>query len=322
MAGTALLERELEKLSEEQKQQRSSVSEAEKEHDRLISENYQKLISNEEAPWSEPYAYNAAEDNFSRRTYELSEGATDLKSAHVPEYQQYQPKYHAPIVPSSVPGAPSAAQRIADYVPVRVGMQSLQRFGDMPAEPVRNRTAEYAPAAQPIYAPVYDSSYTPAAEAPARPRLFEGLTYKNGELYDSSSALEAPVYDSSYAPVREVPVTPAAEQTDSEEDALPTQRTMESVRHAEEAEPSVGFFASLSLKTKVVLAAVVAAIVLMIAGICINTTILNSVQAEVLSHQEEISRLSEQASAIQAELDYVTDPETIAEWALSQNMTK
>lgn len=324
MAGMALLEREIEKLNEDRRQEQDSATQAQQEHDRLISENYQKLLSNEDAPWSEPYAYNGAEDNAARKTYDFSGSRDALKSNHVPEYQNYQPGYHTPAVPSSVPGAPSAAQRIADYIPVKVGMQSLQRFGDMPAAPVRNVT-DYAPvAAQPLYAPTYDSSYTPAVGTPERTRLFEGLTYQNGELIDARAPAAEPVYETAYAPAEEtVPVYEREDEELSEEDALPTVRTLQSVgRMQEEQQERVGFFASLSVKAKIALAAVAAMVVLMIVMICVNAATLGSVQAEVLSRQEEVVRLTEQSDSIREELDYITDPDTIAEWAQSQNMTR
>lgn len=315
-ASMELLEREIEKRTEERRVEAAPASYEEQEHRRLMSESMRKLLEPQEDTRFDRYTPPA---NPAVRTYDTETAA--LRSDHVPAYQSPEAavsEYHPPVVPT-VAGAPSAAQRIADYVPVTLGMQSVVRFADMPQS--------YAPAAAP--------------EAPARQEsekragLFENLLYQNGELLDTSveapvgetAHIYAPIYSPSYMP-EDVPEpeteNAAAVGAEEGEDALPTKRTMESVRHAEDnaERQEAGFLSALSLKTKLVLAAVTAVIIILLAAICVNTAILNSLNANVTARQSDLDRLTETYTGIVEEITDLTSPDNIDQWAFEHGMTR
>ena len=348
MAAIPVLDREIARLSEEQREYRKQENEAAQLHGKSISENYRKLVEPQQnEPWAEPYAYNTqaynpAQADPSLRTYDMSAPAyapevpsqnyapaPAYREQRAPQQSYYQPvyrsdyrepEYHAPVVPSSTPGAPSAAQRLNDYVPIRAGMQSLTRMGDMPS-----------------YAPAANASSAPAAE---KKQLFEGLTYQNGELIDNT--VVAPTYDSSYVPAAPVyapaeagvyagtPAAAPAYEEEDEDDALPTRMTLDAATHApqriETAEKSenhvVGFFRALSTQAKVALACVAVVVVAMISLICVNTALLNSAEAAVLSRQEQVAVLAERAEEVQSEIDRYNSEEYIDAWAQEQGMTR
>lgn len=286
-----------------------TMSEEEREHRRLMSERMRALLEGSDERTSAPvgaYEYTAP-----------------LRSEHVPAYQQgafSMNEHHAPVVPTS-PNAPSAAQRLADYIPVTVGMQSLQRMGDMPA----SRVTDYAPAYTPAYAPAPDET-----AAPAHAKLFESLLYKDGELIDS--AVEAPVREETYAPAREevyapeydpsyVPLAEGGE-TAEEEDALPTRKTMESIEQHTENKSHNVFVTALSTRAKLVLLAVTAVILLLFAVICVNTAIINSLDKDIAAREEELVRLSGTMESIEDEIGNLTAPENIESWALEHGMSR
>ena len=346
MAGIPVLDREIARLSEEQREYRKQENDAAQLHGRSISENYRKLIEPQQnEPWAEPYAYNTqaydpAHADPSLKTYDMSAPAyapeapsRSYAPAYAPEsapQQNYyqpvyrsdyrEPEYHAPVVPSSTPGAPSAAQRLNDYVPIRAGMQSLTRMGDMPS-----------------YQPQGSAAYAPAAPAGEKKQLFEGLTYQNGELIDNTGTV-APTYDSSYVPAAPayapaqagVYAGTAYEDEEDEEDALPTRMTldaatrapqrMETVERSENA--VVAFFRALSTKAKVALACVAVVVVAMISLICVNTALLNSAEAAVMSRQEQVQVLAQRAEELQAEIDHYNSEEYINQWAQEHGMTR
>ena len=215
--------------------------------------------------------------------------------------------------------APSAAQRLNDYVPIRAGMP-LTRMGDMPS---------YAPQA---------SYASPAAPAAEKKQLFEGLTYQNGELIDNT--VVAPTYDSSYVPAAPAyapaeagayagTAAPVFEEED-EDDALPTRMTLDAATRApqrietveRQENAVVGFFRALSTKAKVALACVAVVVVAMISLICVNTALLNSAEAAVLSRQEQVQMLTERAEEIQAQIDHYNSEEFIDQWAQEHGMTR
>lgn len=180
--------------------------------------------------------------------------------------------------------------------------------------------AEVAPAANdaPVRASERLAAYH-AYPAPAtRRNLFEGIALKNGELVRETFSEPA------QAPVAEVaPAAPAISVAAEEEDARPTPRTMAALNARVQTEASVqqGFFAGLSTRTKAILLTVAAAIVLVIALICINTAILNSLNAQIDDRQAIVDDLAAQAQSIQESISEITDPETIREWALENGLT-
>lgn len=286
-------------------------TEEEREHRRMMSERMRALLAGDESSAeSKPVG-----------AYEYP----TLRSEHVPAYQNAAyatTEYHPPVVPTS-PDAPSAARRLADYVAVTPGMQGLHRFGD---EPAGGRVKDYAPVEP-----------APAEPAPAQKKdLFGNLLLKNGRLIDTSApaaptmTVEAPVYE----PVRETPsyapqyeTAPAfkpsvAPETASydEDDSKPTPRTMSHQNVAEQK--NEGLLAALSLRTKLVLAAVAAVIAILLAVVCINTAIINSINGEVSEREEHLTRLTDQLDGINGEIDQLTDPQNVETWAIQHGMSR
>lgn len=111
-----------------------------------------------------------------------------------------------------------------------------------------------------------------------------------------------------------------------EEDALPTRRTLDTLRHNEaalpEAQTRTSALAALSLKTKLVLCAIAAAIILAIVIVCINTGILSSVNADIITKNARLEDLTQQYEQIQDQLDGVLDPDYIDQWAQEHGMVK
>ncbi len=167
------------------------------------------------------------------------------------------------------------------------------------------------------------SQYTAVkSEAPAGRRvLFEGITYKNGELYGVAQKQEsAPVAEAVAiaAPVAAPVMAPEGEA----DDAIPTRRTMDTLRRAEEERVSAARKESvsyaLSSKTKLIIAAV--AIVLVIAIICVNTSIINSLNADIAQLQETSQALASQAAEIEQNIAEVTAWEHVMEFAKQLGM--
>ena len=119
-------------------------------------------------------------------------------------------------------------------------------------------------------------------------------------------------------------VTPA-DDTD-EEDALPTRRTMNTLKQvsAQRAETEenaqVGISYMLSSKAKVVLAAIALVIVAALAIICVNTGILNTLDAQIAEVQAVNAELQMNEEAVRTAIEEVMSQENIVEWALSQGM--
>lgn len=315
----------------------SEITEEEKQHRQQMAERMRALLAGEDLP---------KESTVPEGAYAYTGSGSTLRSDHVPAYQPEgysSNEYHAPVVPNS-PDAPSARKRFDDYIPVTVGMKSLQRMGDMPARSV----TDYAPVSQPEYEP-----YSPAKEEEAtHTGLFETLLYKNGELVDTATlAPEAPSYEPAQAPAYEPSKAPSYEPAqapsyesyenyeqasapelapsyaptqaaEEEEDATPTRRTMSHRNVAEEQHNSSKLLTALSFRTKMVLLAVAAVIILLLAVVCINTAIINSIDEGVEARQEQLASLTRQLDDINAEITDLTSPENIERWALEHNMTR
>lgn len=218
-------------------------------------------------------------------------------------------------------------------------------------EPIQAPVASYgvkeAPAAEES---VYEEyRYKPNS---ARRMLFENVTYHNGNLEGHSAfspvmtatveapvdavaevPVEAPAYENPSAPEmrpQESAATAPAIDTEIEsEDARPTPRTMETLNktasillHQREEEEQVGLFASLGKRTKLILAAVTFVLMLVIAVICINTSLLNSLEADITTLGEEAAELETRASQIVENIKEITSEEYIAEWASENGMVR
>lgn len=214
-----------------------------------------------------------------------------------------------------------------------------------------------------VQAPVYDptlervKSYYQTPSAPARKKvLFDNYEYINGELMEKDPETDTmspafastayaeptfaePTYVDFQAPVYAEPQESFAsavevEQTEEEEDALPTRRTMETVIRPAAAvqemaitETRTGFKAALSAlsaKTKAILLSVAAAIVLAIILICVNTSIIRSLDSDLTNLKGRATEQQTTYENLQKESDLYTDPnsEIVTDWALDNGMTK
>ncbi len=164
----------------------------------------------------------------------------------------------------------------------------------------------------------------PPAPAETSKRLFEDVKYTKGFYTMGPREEETPVYS---APVNRVYAAPqetyAPAPVYAEEDSIPTARTMlhRTVEEgAAKAEP--GFWASLSVKTRLLLATVVATIVVAIAIVCINTAVLNSIHADIAEKKAELGRLTESVRQLDEDIARATSPERVEKWAKENGMIK
>lgn len=186
-------------------------------------------------------------------------------------------------------------------------------FLRFPAPETRERTeAEEKPAAPAKdYAARRIADYTPV-QTPAKKKLFEGLVYKNGELVGT---LPAPAV----APKQEAAtVTLPAPAVSDEEDALPTRRTMETLRrgNAVAEKEETQFLSALSAKTKAVLIAIAVAVVLAFVIICVNTSIIGSLDVKIADYRLRAAEQQRNYQTLTEQLADAQDPERIAEWAI------
>ncbi len=169
-----------------------------------------------------------------------------------------------------------------------------------------------------------------AYSAPAQSRkLFENVVYKDGRWQDvEGDVLTAPETVSPRAETIEMPAPVLAPA--SEEDATPTRRTMETL-HRTESETAASvkphLFSVLSTKAKIALVSVICAIVFALVFICVNTAILNSINAnnaslrsQLQEQRETHQRLSEQVNEMENyEGSY---GERVEEYAQANGMVK
>lgn len=282
MANTAIMEETVTRRDERREDRRTA---AEQEHTSRISENYRKLLFDN----SETWATASAENETHAESYAAPATATATleRTPVMPVHESVAPAESAQTEQAQDFSA-NTAHRLADYV---------------------------------AYAP-----------AQGKRMLFEGLTYKNGELIDTRAAAApavapAPVFAPAapaYAPVQ-APAAPSVKP--SEDDALPTRRTLDTLqRGAEmtqaEEQTRTGLLAALSLKTKLILCAIAATIVLIIALICVNTGILSAANAEIVVKEAQLRDLQSQYTQMQEELNYLQSDEYIDAWAQQNGMVR
>lgn len=230
----------------------------------------------------------------------------------------YAPRPAEPAAPAmsapagTAPAGTVASRRLADYVPITTGMQGLRRMGDSP-EPF---TAP-ASARGGIFESVLDSAVAdmPAetAEPSVEANVYEGYA---PHLYEAPSDL--------YETAAPQAAAPAAASEEENEDSMPTRRTMEILERTEAAvaEHQKSLLSALSTRTKLVLATVVAVIMLLLTVVCVNTAIINSINADVSDREQRLTRLKNQKDDIDSEIDDLTSPENVDAWALAHGMTK
>ena len=208
--------------------------------------------------------------------------------------------------------------RMEEYRKVLYSGKELDQSDVMVAPAPEETQAYTAPAEVPSAARRIAEYH--AHPAPARRRnLFEDIAIKNGELVSTVNAPEAVAPAAPAAQAVAVPAPVVLPEAD-DADARPTPRTMASLNTRTEMQQ--GFFSSLSTRAKVVLAAVAAAIVLVIALICINTAIINSLNADIADKQAIVNDLKAQAQSISETIEEITKSEYINEWAESVGMQR
>ena len=281
MANTAIMEDTATRREDRRDERRTA---AEQEHKSRISENYRKLLFDNNEEWT-------------------AAGSQTLSNAQ------------------SAPAAAPAATATLERTPVMPVHESV-------AADAQEQTNEYsANTAQRL------ADYVAYAPAKGKRMLFEGIAYKNGELIDTRAAAAAaavapaPVFAPAapaYAPVQ-APAAPAVKP--SEDDALPTRRTLDTLQRGAEMtqtedQTRTGLLAALSLKTKLILCAIAATIVLIIALICVNTGILSAANAEIVVKEAQLRDLQSQYTQMQEELNYLQSDEYIDAWAQQNGMVR
>ncbi len=180
-------------------------------------------------------------------------------------------------------------------------------------------------AAAPAYAePVYAAPVQEAAPAYTRQRaadIFRADSPLHTRTVDFASA---PVYaEPSYAaPVQETPAAPYYEQAAYAEDVtdadlMPTETTNQyrdslyrEERPAEHAQEKKKGFA-LTARNKLLIAVYSIVVVVVLALIIVNTSVLGSLDAEVTAREAALNAAIETSQNLEAEIDYYTDADTI-----------
>lgn len=230
-----------------------------------------------------------------------------------------------------------AEEREAREFNGRISENYARIFG---GEPYASEQPAAAPQAAAASAPVLEKAYAaPAADFDAdmtarrisqyvpvrsieKKGLFDGLSYKDGVLYDAA-AVAAPVEIPVSAPAP-APAPAAAEEED--EDARPTSRTMETLRRREavSAEPqsrqTFGAAYELTNKAKLLLAAIALVVVVALAIICVNTSVLSTLSTELGTLETAAETLRAQAMGIEQSIDAVQSFENVAEFAQQMGM--
>ena len=185
-------------------------------------------------------------------------------------------------------------------------------------------------AAAPAYAePVYAAPVQEAAPAYTRQRaadIFRADSPLHTRTVDfaSAPAYAEPVYaEPSYAaPVQETPAAPYYEQAAYAEDVtdadlMPTETTNQyrdslyrEERPAEHAQEKKKGFA-LTARNKLLIAVYSIVVVVVLALIIVNTSVLGSLDAEVTAREAALNAAIETSQSLEAEIDYYTDADTI-----------
>ena len=310
MAGSALLEKEIEKITgESQELVEQRITEEEREHRRLMTENFRRLIERDES--------------YTMENARSEEPEAFLNRAPAYQYPDYSTtQLHAPVVPTSSE-APSASSRIADYLAANRTLETL-----------RERSGEAAPTYENDFvgsgrASLFSDEYVKDVIGGGHVEDFvedyaptyEEELYRQGILMNTvlspdQEPVAAPYYSPSYMPAEN-------SYAEDEEDVTPTRRTMQTLERKEETQnvTESKIFAGLSSKTKIILAGIAATVIILLAVICINAAVLNSIRAGVQSRENTVIELSETLTGIESEIGDLTSPENIENWASMHGMT-
>ena len=237
-----------------------------------------------------------------------------------------------------------AKDATAGYDMFRAQENSARTSASMPAKAESRQATAYNPTLERI------RSYYETPVAPSRKReLFKDYEYSDGEVMRKSldSDMMIPVFETVTNVVEEqyfeIPDYASEEvmepeaveiRAEEDEDALPTRRTMETVIRPAAAVKEMGIaetrtglratLAALSTKTKAVLISIISAIVLAIVLICINTSIMRSINSDLSNLKGRAAQERSTYEYLQKESDLYTDPdsEIVKEWAENNGMTK
>ncbi len=189
-------------------------------------------------------------------------------------------------------------------------------------DPENKRAEDFmdAPAAETFASPaaraqatLYPERY--AAEAPAAQVTFASPSF-------AQSA--APAYEAPAAPAYEAPVQEAAEAAygEAEADLMPTSTTIQyrdglyREERREAAAPAKR--SAMSARSKMLMIVYAVAVVVIIALIIVNTSALRRADTAIAAREAELASVVAQAQQLQEEIDYLTDPATIAERAAEE----
>ena len=153
--------------------------------------------------------------------------------------------------------------------------------------------------------------------------FFEGVEYRDFALGTTEPVVEEPKIQ----PTLQTKVqTAVAANEASEEDALPTRRTMETIRRVEQTSVAeavnTSFLSALTPRIKTALIAVAVAVVVAIILVMVNAGIIKSLDGRISLRESEIEYLEQQATEILSEIESISDPENIAQWAEEHGMTR
>ena len=184
-----------------------------------------------------------------------------------------------------------------------------------PAEPAQAPAEPAAPSKSTYQRSIEDYVRYEARESRGS-ALFEGVEYRDIAWGRTASVQETSVHATATA------VEP------SDEDALPTRRTMDTLRrgmHASVGEAEAvqaGFFASLTPRLKAAFVAVAVAIVVAIVLVFVNAGIIRSLDGRISLRESEIERLEQESAEILSDIEAISDPENIGAWAKAHGMTQ
>lgn len=206
-------------------------------------------------------------------------------------------------------------------------------------DPENKRAEDFmdAPAAETFASPaaraqatLYPERY--AAEAPAAAPAYEApaaqVTFASPSFAQPAApayeAPAAPVYEAPAAPAYEAPVQEAAEAAygETEADLMPTSTTIQyrdglyREERREAAAPAKR--SAMSARSKMLMIVYAVAVVVIIALIIVNTSALRRADTAIAAREAELASVVAQAQQLQEEIDYLTDPATIAERAAEE----
>lgn len=198
-------------------------------------------------------------------------------------------------------------------------------------DPENKRAEDFmdAPAAETFASPaaraqatLYPERY--AAEAPAAAPAYQAPAAQVTFASPSFAQPAAPAYEAPAAPAYEAPVQEAAEAAygEAEADLMPTSTTIQyrdglyREERREAAAPAKR--SAMSARSKMLMIVYAVAVVVIIALIIVNTSALRRADTAIAAREAELASVVAQAQQLQEEIDYLTDPATIAERAAEE----